>query len=142
MSTTIPVLGMWQPWASLAVIGAKPYETRAFKIPDRLLGKRVMIHATSRACVTGFTQQVADEITEALGRCSWNHWLPRGVIIGSMILAETIPVEEVRVDSFGNYAPGRQAWRLDDVRPIDPHIPVKGRQMIGWPWTPPDGFNA
>jgi len=49
---TIPAVTLWQPWASLIASGAKPFETRAFPIPARLLGKRVAIHAAARACFT------------------------------------------------------------------------------------------
>jgi hypothetical protein len=34
----------------------------------------------------------------------------------------------VRYDDFGNYAAGRWAWLLTDVRPINPPIAVTGRQ--------------
>jgi hypothetical protein len=34
----------------------------------------------------------------------------------------------VRYDEFGDYAPGRWAWLLRDVRPITPPTPVKGAQ--------------
>lgn len=33
---------------------------------------------------------------------------------------------------FGDFAPGRYAWLLDNVRPIDP-VPAKGRQGL-WEW--------
>lgn len=31
---------------------------------------------------------------------------------------------------FGDFTPGRFAWLLDNVRPIDPPIPAKGRQGL------------
>lgn len=34
----------------------------------------------------------------------------------------------VKIDDFGNYAPGRWAWLLKDVRPINPPVPMKGAQ--------------
>ena len=139
--TTIPALTLWQPWACLVEIGAKPFETRHFEIPKRLLGKRVAIHAAARKCFTDFDQETVDEITEAFGQCGWNYSLPRGAIVATAILAETIPVERVKADPFGNYAPGRFAWRLEDVRPVRPHIAAKGRQQIGWDWAVPEGVN-
>jgi hypothetical protein len=122
-------------------IGAKPFDTRGFEIPKRLLGKRVAIHAAVRPCFVDFDQNTTDAITEAFGQCGWNYWLPRGVIVATTVLAETIPVERVKTDPFGNYAPGRFAWRLQDVRPVRPHIAAKGRQQIGWDWTVPRGVN-
>lgn len=35
--------------------------------------------------------------------------------------------------AFGDYSPGRYAWILDDIRPLDKPIPAKGRQKI-WEW--------
>lgn len=139
--TTIPAITLWQPWACLVEIGAKPFETRAFEIPKRLLGKRVAIHAAARKCFMDFDQNTVDEITEAFGQCGWNFSLPRGAIVATAILAETIPVERVTADPFGDYTPGRYAWRLEDVRPVQPHIPAKGRQQIGWNWTVPEGVT-
>lgn len=137
----IPAVTLWQPWACLVEVGAKRYETRSFKIPDRLLSKRVAIHAAARSCFTNFDQDTLDEITEAFGRCDWNYFLPRGVIVCTAVLAESISVERVPADPFGDYSPGRWAWRLEDVRSVEPHIPAKGRQMIGWPWLIPEGLQ-
>ena len=38
-------LTVWQPWASLVVIGAKPYEYRKWPAPASLVGQRIVIHA-------------------------------------------------------------------------------------------------
>ena len=138
---TIPAVTLWQPWACLIEIGAKPYETRAFPIPRRLLGRRVAIHAAARACFTDLDQETLDDIEEAFGRCSWNHWLPRGCIVATAVLAESIQAKKVKADSFGGYTPGRWAWRLEEVRPIIPHIAAKGRQQIGWDWAIPEGVQ-
>ena len=138
---TMPALTLWQPWACLVEIGAKPFETRAFPIPRRLIGKRVAIHAAARPCFVDFDQETIDAITDAFGRCAWNHWLPRGVVVATAILAESIPAGRVPVDPFGDYSPGRWAWRLEDVQSVDPHIPAKGRQQIGWDWIMPDGLH-
>lgn len=137
----IPALTLWQPWACLIEVGAKPYETRAFPIPRRLLGRRVAIHAAARACFVDLDQDTLDAIGDAFGRCSWNHWLPRGVIVATAILAESIPADKVEPDLFGDYTHGRWAWRLEDVRSVDPHIPAKGRQQIGWDWRVPEGVT-
>ena len=41
-------LTVWQPWASLIAIGAKPYEFRGWACPIALRGKRIAIHAGVR----------------------------------------------------------------------------------------------
>lgn len=41
-------LTIWQPWASLIVAGAKPYEFRGWRPPASLIGQRIVIHAAAR----------------------------------------------------------------------------------------------
>lgn len=47
------------------------------------------------------------------------------------------PTPRLRRDDYGDYAPGRWAWVLDQVRAINPPIPAVGRQGVfdlpqGW----------
>lgn len=44
----LPALTIWQPWATLIVAGAKPYEFRGWQPPRFYIGKRIAIHAGSR----------------------------------------------------------------------------------------------
>ncbi len=39
---------IWQPWATLIAIGAKPYEFRSWQPPRTLVGQRIGIHAGAR----------------------------------------------------------------------------------------------
>lgn len=41
-------LTVWQPWATLIMIGAKPYEFRSWRPPSWLVGQRLAIHAGAR----------------------------------------------------------------------------------------------
>lgn len=41
-------LTIWQPWASLIMAGAKPYEFRGWRPPASLIGQRIVIHAAAR----------------------------------------------------------------------------------------------
>jgi hypothetical protein len=41
-------LTVWQPWATLIAIGAKPYEFRGWKPPKSMIGQRLAIHAGAR----------------------------------------------------------------------------------------------
>lgn len=36
---------------------------------------------------------------------------------------------------YGDWTPGRWAWRLDDIEPCCDPIPAKGKQGV-WRWTP------
>lgn len=41
-------LTVWQPWATLIAIGAKPYEFRGWMPPTDFVWKRIAIHAAAR----------------------------------------------------------------------------------------------
>lgn len=41
-------LTVWQPWASLIIEGAKPYEFRGWRAPRSMIGQRIVIHAGAR----------------------------------------------------------------------------------------------
>lgn len=41
-------LTLWQPWASLVIAGAKPYEFRSWRPPASMIGQRIVIHAAAR----------------------------------------------------------------------------------------------
>lgn len=130
---------LWQPWASLIAIGAKPWETRGRPPPRRLLGQRIAIHAAIRQPrLSELDDDTAEAITRAFCDRGWLHTLPLGAIVCSAVLAGGLPVEQVSADPFGDYGPGRWAWRLTDVRPVDPPVPVKGMQLWGWPWHVPE----
>lgn len=40
---------------------------------------------------------------------------------------------------YGDFRPGRFAWLLDDIKPVDPPVPCRGRQGL---WTPPEDVLA
>lgn len=41
-------LTLWQPWASLIIVGAKPIEWRHWRAPASMIGQRIVIHAATR----------------------------------------------------------------------------------------------
>lgn len=46
-------ISLWQPWASLIACGAKPYETRDWAPPARLIGQRIAICAGKKVSQNG-----------------------------------------------------------------------------------------
>lgn len=38
--------------------------------------------------------------------------------------------------AYGDFEPGRFAWLLDDVKPVDPPVPFKGGQGLSREWNP------
>jgi hypothetical protein len=142
MSVTLPSLTLWQPWASLIAIGAKRYETRGRPPPTRLIGQRIAIHAAvRRPRWTEWEAEAYEAVCNVFGHRHWLRSLPLGAVVCTAILIEALPVERVPHDLFGNYAAGRWAWRLEDVRPIGP-VPARGQQLWGWPWRVPDGLTV
>lgn len=135
----MPAITLHQPWASLVEAGSKPYETRHWRASPRFVGQRIAIHAASRPIITKLQDDVLDAITEALGGPSWHHALPRGAVLCTAILASVHSTDDVEADPFGNYAPGRWAWRLTDIRPVTPHAPARGGQGW-WRWQAPAGL--
>ena len=41
-------ISLWNPWASLIAIGAKPFETRSWAPPAKCIGQRIAVHAALR----------------------------------------------------------------------------------------------
>ena len=143
-------LSITQPWASLIAQGAKRIETRNWSTTYR---GPLAIHA-SKGLPTWVADVVRDNpaFTSALGDLFDPHGrtlgdLPRGCIIATCRLiavflissdstgwyfGHSYPITE-KERSFGDYAPGRYAWLLDDVKPLDVPIPATGRLKL-WEW--------
>jgi hypothetical protein len=137
--TGMRALTLWQPWASLLAVGIKRHETRSWRIPPKLLGARIAIHAGSgRAPETMISPELA-EICERTFGSGWRTTLPKGRILCTCVLGADLATEE-EVDAAdaddvasGIWTPGRHAWRIDDVRPVHDSGPVSGKQGL-WTW--------
>ncbi|NFV80053.1 hypothetical protein [Magnetospirillum aberrantis] len=86
---------IWQPWASLIPIGAKPFETRAYPPPAKLIGQRIAIHAAVKdpsPMMNDMDRATVEAIADALEAGGLGHrvcWsaLPRGAVIATAVLA-------------------------------------------------------
>jgi hypothetical protein len=84
----------------------------------------------------------------------------RGVVLATCELADVVPVEDLvwkakrGTDAaaggwgrapgrtyaeeaqrpFGDFSPGRYAWLLASIEPLDPPVPARGRQQL-WEWN-------
>lgn len=137
-------ISIWQPHASLLLIGAKPFETRSWPVPKRLIGQRVAIHAAKaagdlieigqyvldRMSRSRFDEQLEAYVSAILGAGFRNcRELPRGCILGSVILSESLAAESAEDHhGFGDFRPGRFAWRVADSRVLPNPIPFRGMQ--------------
>lgn len=133
-----------QPWATLIALGAKRIETRSWSTSYR---GQLAIHASGRMSRDALLSLREPRIREALvaggyregsGPASNPFGLPPGAIIAVVTLVdvqritpENIPEEPER--TFGDYAPGRFAWFIEDVRYLPEPVAAKGRLGL-WEW--------
>ncbi len=120
-------LSLWQPWASAVALGLKRIETRHW--PTHVRGL-IAIHAAKRwtADEQDDAAHFADVYDERLRQP------PLGAIVAtaqltacwpSATLSERISDQE---RAFGNYAPGRFGFVLEDIRPLETPLPWRGAQ--------------
>jgi hypothetical protein len=134
-------LTLTQPWATLVAVEVKQVETRNWSTRYRGL---LAIHAGqgygwwSRSYLAGLCQtEPFCQVLDRVGCPSFDR-LPRGAVIAvcqltdGRITATTVPPEPER--SFGDYTPGRWAWRLDGITPLAEPIPAVGAWGL---WSPP-----
>lgn len=139
----LPCISLWQPWASLVMLGLKTIETRSWPVPPRIFAHspyadgsvRVLIHAAK-------TRKYLTTAPAAFARQHYPEGIhcPAGAILGSVNLQRCQLITEefatgltAQERAFGNYEPGRFAWVLQGPDPLPPH-PYRGRQ--GWFWVP------
>lgn len=146
---------IYQPWASLIAILAKPYEFRGWPVPRNLIGQRIAVHAGARPVKR---DEIADLIMRLRGAEPWTtalipeialpwlEWahanpqlLPRSVIVATAEIGLCKPAYEI-IGEFGA-TPGdsdrrehmNRAWPLADVQALMPPIPARGAQGF-WEW--------
>jgi len=140
---------LFQPWASIVAIGEKKIETRSWSTKYR--GK-LALHAAVKKNNANIPMSHAKVFREALKK----HGLvlkrdfPTGAIIATCKLTACLKIisEDKKENTaqlktgylvsgneyyFGDYTPGRYAWILEDVQPLEEPIPAKGMQKL-WNW--------
>lgn len=139
----LPVISMWQPFASLLFAWdldrgdfAKCYETRKFKLPARLIATPVVIHATAKFPAARHISKALNDLCYDMWGCSYNYSLPFGALIGVVRFGAPVPTGEAAAFQHdteiaaGDWAPGRWAWPVLSAEPLPTPIPAKGKQ--GW----------
>lgn len=151
MTTTIPAITIWQPWASLIAIGAKPDETRSWRVPVSVQqGSTLAIHAATRGLRTCWAEMLHAGLSayiqaqRALGKAGLRpDELPLGAVVAVCRLKRCLPTEfraqqlTATERLFGDYSAGRYAWELELLLDLsaDP-VPARGKQGL-WEWTAP-----
>lgn len=126
-------ISLWQPWASLMVLGHKRIETRTWKTDYT---GELAIHAAKRLFIPDNPALV--EVLERLGINLFS--FPRGAIVGTVKLIKCIATGyDFRPlgyeNLFGDYTPGRYGWITTDAKTFDIPIPCRGRQGL-FDWEP------
>ncbi len=140
-------LTIWQPWASLIMAGAKPYEYRRWSPPRRNIGQRIIIHAGARkiraAEVELLEYRLATEpettgLDPALALVVLRHPenLPLASGLGTALLgnprrAAEIHAEIADSDRINEHVWG---WPLSDIESFAPMVPARGAQGL-WNWS-------
>jgi hypothetical protein len=144
-------LTFWQPWASLIMIGAKPWEFRGWDFSARepeLVGARIVVHAGARpvkpaevddllqrlggkADTTGLVVDKARALLERVRAAHKYRLLPLAAGLGTVVLgrprnAGAIFRGRVADSDRGDF---NFAWPLTDIRPFDAPIPMRF-----WTW--------
>lgn len=142
-AAVMPVISLWQPYASLIFAVdhqrgamAKANETRKFKLPENKIGVEVAIHATASFPAPRFISAELHEICRRLFGPNYREALPRGEIIGIVKFAPAMTTHGSRAQqcaaeiAAGDWSDGRYAWPITDARGLDHPLPAKGLQ--GW----------
>lgn len=129
-------ISLWQPWASLVIVGAKQYETRSWKTSYR---GTLVIHAASKWNAELETIARLDNFTMSLIHAGLHPLkLPRGVALGTVELIDIIPTEtlvfkeglDAKEQAFGDFSPGRWAWKLANPVMFPEPILCAGHQRL------------
>lgn len=137
--TTIKAISLWQPWATLIALGVKTFETRSW--PTSYRGLLVIHAAKTRSELDICTES---PFREALSRGGYESTanLPLGAAVCVARLVAVYRTEQIVREistlerAFGNYQPGRYAWKLEQVRRFEDAIPARGAQGL-WDWMLP-----
>lgn len=155
-------LTIWQPWASLIMAGAKPYEFRSWRLPTAMIGEAVVIHAGARpvrrsevkdllnrlhsdeAWTTGLHKDRAIPILErALSSAAKP--LPMSAGLGTVIMGVPIDGWEAAARLGGKFNDSDReqhanwAWPVSGIRPFK--LPIRCGGMQGF-WNWPDIMTA
>lgn len=164
MSAPLKALTIWQPWSSLIMIGAKPYEFRSWLPPKSLVGQRIVNHAAAR-------KMRLDEVEDLIARLSdpemaWTTCLrpdialpflkgvqgalrmgqqplPLGFGLGTATVGTPVTGARAAKD-FGcpdlinnsDSAFTNWGWPMLDIERWDEPVPMTGKQGL-WNWQTP-----
>ena len=158
----IPALTLKQPYATLVADGIKTVETRSWKPPANVVGRRLAIHAAKTTAPVELKPGLQKVMNERYP-FAWPHELPpTGAVVATArlksvsVVAETGPddewfravdahsrkTEKFANDDLGDYSVGKHLWFLDDVIKLEDPPKIRGYQGV-WTlfWNKVDDWN-
>lgn len=157
-------LTIWQPWASLIMVGAKPYEFRGKSYLAYMghpsPGERIVIHAGARpvkpveigdliwrlgneADTTGLVVDRARALLDRVAAAYKCRLLPLGAGLGTAIIGKPINAGQIFGAAYEHVATMPMdsdrgefnwAWPLTDIRAFPVPVPCRGLQGF-WNWS-------
>lgn len=141
----VKAITLYQPWASLIILGAKRFETRSWGSEYSGLlvihaGKTLEVNTgdprfMSHLYASGITDYRKLPLSAAVG-VVWKGKCYRG--------RSVLPHIDEREKTFGNFdGDDRVAWELENPVAFEPPVPMRGRQGLwDWPLPLPDDVLA
>jgi hypothetical protein len=157
----VKVITVWQPWASLIMVGAKPFEFRPKSylqyVNAPAIGERIVIHAATRPVKpkeiedllqrlgteydqTALVAPIARTVLERCRAAAKYQALPLGCGLGTAVLGKprnaSVLFGGAVADSDRAAADEKAynwAWPLTDIHPFDAPVPARGFQGF-WIW--------
>jgi len=138
MVTTIKALSMWQPWASLVGLEAKRYETRSWSTNYR---GPLLICSAKKKDLSSLRLLREPSFQIGLGGMLPDLIRPRDLPYGEAIaivdLVAVVPTVELSSNQlsiyereYGDFSPGRFAWKLENVRTLARGWEIKGDRYL------------
>lgn len=152
-------LTIWQPWASLIIIGAKPYEFRGHRPPQSMIGEPLVIHAGKRELVMAEVLELIERLgdpAEAWTTCLHKEKalpLLRDVAAGGRLptsaglgivklgapkggwdIAQEWGGHPALVNDSDREGHANWGWPMNEVERWAEPIPARGAQGL-WNWT-------
>lgn len=161
---TLRAISLWEPWASLVIAGAKPFEFRGHKPPSTIVGERIVIaaaqkridHHEVRAMLNTLERKInpdaaelcliAEKAIPVLRKSLNTHEVqPYGCGLGTVIVGEGRNGLEIANTEFGagivdvGELDANWGWPLTDIIAWSEPIPARGKQGV-WFWPDPEDW--
>jgi hypothetical protein len=142
-------LTVWEPWASLIIIGAKPFEFRKWPAPASIVGERIVIHSSKREMRRDEVRDLLDRLDDPDGGHALKPEVARpfledlargrqlleGYGLGTVVLGAPKRAIEVfsTIGDSDRVDHNVFAWPMLDVKPFESPVLARGAQGF-WIW--------